>query len=150
MLRGKHMKDYAKENFYNYFLKDKPINDCMEKLQKVSDSGFYEVCCLFLDVNLNSIKFKDVSAIFQHKDIDFAVNETRRFIEEQEITDANELLDLVYEYHPKAIRARESRCMGGVVWEENSSLFGKVGKYYNFSKIPLNIWEEIKKKIINE
>ena len=146
------MRDYAKINFYSELKRnDTMLNDVFTFIEeKGEESGFYELCCKFLDITLNAPKFKDGTAILQYSDVDIAVNATETYIREHNIDDIYSLLNLIYEYHPKAHRMNETRSSNGIVWSESSSAFGRIGKYYDFSKIPSENWEEIKKQIFEK
>ena len=142
-------RDYAKINFYAEFNRKNAIDSEIAMFVKNNgeNSGFYELCATFLDIALNAKSFSDGSAIFDNADINTAIQMTLAYIKEHEITHPLDLLDLIYEHHTHALRKDENRPTSRTVWKNESSQWGRIGIFYDFTKIPVSIWDEIKGKI---
>ena len=145
-------RDYAKINFYSEFNRRNTIeNDVSTYVkEKGEESRFYELCAEFLDIALDAPKYKDGTTVICEKDFESAAASAIIYAEEHNVLDIEDLLDLIYAHHSHAVRKNETRSLGGRVMEYDSRGMGGIGMFYDFSKIPANIWETIKSYILNK
>lgn len=115
----------------------------------LENTQFYELCQKYSDIALNAIKQRvpgtcDVQGCFQFTDIEAAKQATKDYVAEWEIKEIDVLLSLIHEYHSHAVAWDDKRTTSGRVLPENydyQSMYG--GKYFNFKRLPEDIWEEI-------
>lgn len=145
-------RNYAKRNFYSEFNRKNTIDNDMATYVKGEGeaSGFYELCAEFLDVALDAPKFQDGTTCIGERDFKNAAASTIIYVKEHKVNDVEGLLDLIYEHHSHALRMNETRPLSGRVMEYDSRGMGGVGMLYDFSKIPSNIWEDIKNYILSK
>lgn len=143
------MKDYAKINFYKRIYSETEDNQIYSIVKtKGEHSGFYELCSTYLDMPLNSRKFKDGSYLISETDIENAKNATKQYVEQHKIEDIHILLNAIYKYFKYAKRTGDERPTTATVWQEESSVMGRIGTFYNFCNIDSNLWSKLELEIV--
>lgn len=148
------------EQFVNHIKSDAHIKSM--KIYVVLEANFeefYYVCEKFADIGLNAPKYRipgtcDVQGNFQFEDIRKAKEAAKSFYDEKNITDVDEYMTAIEKVYTLAVDFNDTRCQGGMVKPENVDFSnGMFGKYYNFTRIPNDIWGDIvnetKQYIIN-
>lgn len=140
-----------KENFYNYLLQNLSTNDNNEIYKVIKTDGknshFFELCNTFLDIALNSIKFKDengkICGCFKYEDIDKAKIATKQFVDKYKIKDLDNLFNIIHEYYKKTKNPNDNRASSGFIRNDslNNYSMGLYGTYYDFTNIP--VWDDI-------
>lgn len=145
-------RDYAKINFYREFDRKNTVDNEIATFVKNEGeaSGFYELCATFLDIALDAPKFKDGATFIGEKDCEVAVASTVEYINNHNITNVEGLIDLIHEHYSRAVRKGEKRPLSGTVMQYDSKGCGGIGTLYNFSKIPANLWGNIRGYILQE
>lgn len=142
------------EYFYDYVLQSLSNNENDELYVIIKrdgqQSGFFELCKAFLDIPLNSEKFKDengrVTGCFKFDDIDKAKIATKRFVETYDLHDISKLFVTIHDCYKKAKDFDDERVSSGMIRNEDlNSSIGIYGTYYDFTAIP--VWDDIVKDI---
>lgn len=143
-----------KEYFYEQLLqnldsdKNAELNNIIEK--EGQESNFFELCNTFLEIALNSEKFKNengaISGCFKFEDINIAKMATKQFVDKYKIQDIDNLFEIIHENYKKTKDSNDSRESSGMIRNEDSnSTIGIYGIYYDFTSIP--IWDDLIKDI---
>ena len=142
-----------KEYFYEHLLQNLTNNN--DELSNIikneeQNSNFFELCNTFLDIALNSEKFKDenerISGCFKIEDINKAKIATKQFVDKYKIQDLDNLFKIIHDNYKKTKDPNDSRDTSGMIRNENmNSFIGLYGIYYDFTSIP--IWDDIVKDI---
>lgn len=145
----------AKKYFYESLLQNLTSNKNDELYNIIKTEGqqsdFFELCNLFLEIPLNSEKFKDedgkITGCFKFEDINKAKIATKQFVDKYEIKDIDNLLVFIHDNYKKTRNPNESRDTSGMIKSDNvDSSIGFYGTYYDFTLIP--VWDDIVKDII--
>lgn len=142
-----------KEYFYEHLLQNLTNNN--NELSSIikneeQNSNFFELCNSFLDIALNSEKFKDendrISGCFKFEDINKAKIATKQFVDKYKIQDIDNLFEIIHDNYKQTKDPNDSRDSSGMIRNENmNSSIGLYGIYYDFTSIP--IWDDIVKDI---
>lgn len=122
-------------------------------IDNLENTHFFELCQKYSDISLNAIKQRipgtcNVQGCFQFTDIETAKKATKDYVAEWAIEDIDVLLSLIHEFHPHAVAWDDKRMTNGRVLPENydyHSLYA--GQYFNFKRLPEDIWEEISHEV---
>lgn len=142
----------ASEQFYYEYEQKKGQASLFPEIDIIieSDDGkidFFDLCKKYEEIALNAPKFKDGDAVMQDVDINNAIEETKNFYHQYDITDKDALLAAIHMMYPYAREWGDGRASGSTVeWNDTTARRngGVVGTYYNFRKIPGNVWSSIK------
>lgn len=143
----------SKEQFYYSLIKNEEIKN-MEIFNVIEENylDFYDVCEKFADISLNALKYKvagtcDVQGCFQFTDIERAKRCAKEFFDNKSLKNVDEYMLAISLMYRLAVDHNDARCLGAIVKSENKdSPIGSLSTYYNFAKIPSNIWQDIEKE----
>lgn len=143
----------SKEQFYYSLIKNEEIKN-MEIFDVIEENylDFYDVCEKFADISLNALKYKvagtcDVQGCFQFTDIERAKQCAKEFFDNKSLKNVDEYMLAISLMYRLAVDHNDARCLGAIVKSENKdSPIGSLSTYYNFAKIPSNIWQDIEKE----
>lgn len=142
-------EDYVYQNFYRE-LNDFDV-DCDEMKKLISDitqkEELFYVCEKVALIGINAPKMRvegttHVSACFQYKDIDIAVESVIAFICKYKIKNIDGLLDLIEKLHMFAVNNENSNKAHATIFNDSSSI--RLGEFHTFSELPGDVWNEIK------
>lgn len=140
----------AKEYFYEYLLQNLTSNKNNELYNIIKKEGqqsnFFELCNTFLEIPLNSEKFKDengnIGGCFKFEDINKSKIATKQFVDKYEIQDIDNLFEIIHDNYKKAKNSNDNRNSSGMIRSEDMNYsIGLYGTYYDFTEIP--VWDDI-------
>ena len=96
---------------------------------------------------LSDNKDLTVKAIFQYSDIDKAKEATTNFISTFNIQNIRELLEVIKMFYPYA--SNDNRQKSGTLFKDVPYGSPTIGKYFDFCRMPDEIWETIEQDLLN-
>lgn len=145
----------AADQFYEDMMAEKDyINKIWGEVEEIRATEFFEFCKKFSDISLNAQRkiipgTSDVQGLFRDEDIDVAKNATKKYVEEWHIGDVGLLLEFVYKMHSSAVEWNDNRGTYGSVFQESNGRGPRLGKLYDFARIPKEIWNQTEKEILD-
>ena len=141
--------NYFKNEFYHQISALEDVSSDLKTLIEKNESGFYEVCKKYAEIVLNSGKIKDeksksVQGKFWEADIDSAKGTTKEFVEKFDIRNVEELMEVIHIMYQNVIN-NENKGQMAVLWQQEVAIFGRCGMLLDLTKLPEDIWQEIKK-----
>lgn len=141
----------AIEQFYLYAKEECTMSEELNTVL-INDNvkaDFFIVCKKFADISLNAPKFKTddslgVMGYFQPLDIERAKRAARDFYLKHRLNDIEGYMETIHKLHHLAVEWDDERTKSGLLQSETYNYsHGFMGIYFNFEKLPEDIWTKI-------